>query len=449
MLGSSADSFFRVGTLVYSKQGLVVLFAWLLWGDFVFNFMETVLPSLLPVLLKKHGASSGEIAVLVSTIYMVINGVLNPIISYQSDRFRSRWGRRRPFIFVTTPLVVLFLSAVPFAPEILKVLENAPGLPALFALSPAAPLILIFGFLVAGFQVFNMFISSVYYYLIPDVVPHDHLGRFYALFRVFGTLSGVAFNYFVFGWADTHMREIFVASAGAYGLFILLMCWRVKEGCYPPPVHSNLTWWQSVGAYLRECFGHSYYLWVFLTYSSLNWALAGNVFAVFFHTDELAVSLDQFGKMTAWGGILFMVLAYPFGVLTDRLGSHRMLQITLAFLASASLASFFFVAGLHSAFFWTIIRGAAAILSTASLLRWTVDVYPNDRYGQFGSAGALFSSAGGAVLGPACGWLLDALGSYRYFLIWNVGFAALGLAAAIVVYRKWKLLGGPENYRAP
>ena len=37
--------------------------------------------------------------------------------------------------------------------------------------APVASVVLVFEFLVVGFQVFNMFISSVYYYLIPDVVP--------------------------------------------------------------------------------------------------------------------------------------------------------------------------------------------------------------------------------------------------------------------------------------
>jgi len=83
---------FRVGTLVYSRAGLVTLFAWLLWGDFVYTLMENVMPSLLPMVLRDNGASNQAIAFIVSSIYMVVNAVANPIISYKSDRFRSRWG---------------------------------------------------------------------------------------------------------------------------------------------------------------------------------------------------------------------------------------------------------------------------------------------------------------------------------------------------------------------
>ena len=104
---------FRVGTLIYSRAGLVTLVAWLLWGDFVYTLMENVMPSLLPMLLRDNGASNQAIAFIVSSIYMVVNAVANPIISYKSDRFRSRWGRRRPFILVTTPFVLLLLDYWP------------------------------------------------------------------------------------------------------------------------------------------------------------------------------------------------------------------------------------------------------------------------------------------------------------------------------------------------
>ncbi len=440
---------YRAGTLVYTRAGLVTLFAWLLWGDFIYTFMEAVLPSLLPVLLKDHGASNREIAVI-GTIYMVANALLTPVISYRSDRFRSRWGRRRPFIFATTPFVVAFLSAIPFAPEILGGLMSLPGIPAVLGLSPVAPLILMFGFLVAGFQVFNMFISSVYYYLIPDVVPEDHLGRFYALFRVFGNLAAVLFNYFAFGFSATHMREIFVGSAVVYGIVITMMCWRVREGEYPPVREEGRgTWLSGIRNYARECFGHAYYWWVFIAYSSWTWAVAANVFGVFFYREELGMTLDDIGKMTAWAGVLFMVLAYPFGVLLDRWGCHKMLILSMGVFAATSLGTFFLVHGYTSAFVWMMLRSTGLTLAAMVLLRWTVDVYPRDRYGQFGSAGALFSSIGGIFLGPLAGWLMDWLKVYRYFLLWNAGFALLGLIAAVIVYRGWRKLGGAANYDPP
>lgn len=441
---------FTVGTLAYTRGGLVALFGWLLWGDFIFTLMENVMPSLLPLTLKDHGASNRAISIIVGTIYMVANAVMNPIISYQSDRFRSRWGRRRPFIVVTTPFVVFFLAAIPFGPEILRWIGGLGGVDTLLALSPVAPVLLVFGFLVAGFQVFNMFISSVYYYLIPDVVPEELLGRFYGLFRVFGTAAGAVFNYFIFGLAETCMREIFVGVALIYGVCIVLMCWRVKEGEYPPPVaEAHGHWWSGIQNYCRECFGCSYYWWVFLAYSCLGWSGCCNVFGVFFARDEIGLSLDLFGKVNAFTSVILILLTYPFGVVLDRWGSHKtMIANLLVFLASG-LLMFFFATGKTSYIVWSVIRTIPLALAGLALMKWTVEVYPRDRYGQFGSAGALFSSIGGMALGPLAGCFIDWVKIYRYLLIWQVAFSALGVVSALVVYRRWKALGGPAHYQAP
>ncbi len=44
-----------------------------------------------------------------STLPNIINSVFNPIVSFKSDRYRSRWGRRIPFIVMTLPFLVLSL----------------------------------------------------------------------------------------------------------------------------------------------------------------------------------------------------------------------------------------------------------------------------------------------------------------------------------------------------
>ncbi len=169
--------------------------------------MEAVLPAILPLLLKAHGADSGQIVVISSTLAMVMNAALNPIISFKSDRFRSRWGRRRPFIVVTTPFVVFFLAAMPFAPEIYRWMESHALLAKLLGMGPLPPILMIFAVLVVGFRTFNLFVATTYYYLMPDVVPTPLLGRFYALFRLVGAGASITFNYFIFGQAQATRRR--------------------------------------------------------------------------------------------------------------------------------------------------------------------------------------------------------------------------------------------------
>jgi len=44
-------------------------------------------------------------------IYTFIDAVDNPIYGFLSDRTRSRWGRRRPWLVIGTPLLILFFIA--------------------------------------------------------------------------------------------------------------------------------------------------------------------------------------------------------------------------------------------------------------------------------------------------------------------------------------------------
>ena len=76
---------YQVGTLVYTKMGLVSVFFWILWGDFCFQLMETVAPALVPLMLKDAGASNLWIGLIVGTIPAILNGVVCAIVSFLSD----------------------------------------------------------------------------------------------------------------------------------------------------------------------------------------------------------------------------------------------------------------------------------------------------------------------------------------------------------------------------
>ena len=106
---------FKVGTLIYSKAGLITLFLFLLWGDFCFTLMETVVPSIMPLKLNAMGASNWALGLIVTTIPNLMNTAINPFISFRSDRFRSKWGRRIPFLAGATPFLVVFLILLGYA----------------------------------------------------------------------------------------------------------------------------------------------------------------------------------------------------------------------------------------------------------------------------------------------------------------------------------------------
>src|SRR6266542_1559277 len=113
-----ARKIYRSGTLRYTVGGLVTLFVWLLWGDFCLTIFESIFGKFLPLYMKDLKASNTMIGLLTGSVGGVVNVLFLPNISMATDRHRSRWGRRIPFLFWATPCAVGSLILVGFASEI-------------------------------------------------------------------------------------------------------------------------------------------------------------------------------------------------------------------------------------------------------------------------------------------------------------------------------------------
>ena len=247
------------------------------------------------------------------------------------------------------------------------------------------------------------------------------------------------------------MHEIFIGMALFYGLFITLMCLRVKEGEYPPPDKKEKRnhWWSGIRNYASECFGRPFYLLIFIVYGLNTWAAASNVFNIFFMRDQLNMTLDQIGKMSAYLGLFSMLIIYPLGILLDRWGSHKSMIASLFGSAVLRLLSFFMIHDYWSLLLWSVLYTIPLGLSGLAIMKWLIDLYPREQYGQFCSAGAMLSSIGAALIGPLCGMFFDYAKDYRYVFLWPVPFYFAGAWVAWLVYRKWKSMGGKAACQAP
>ena len=97
----------QVGTLAYTGIGLATLTFWLLWGDVAWSMRERSVQSVMQLLFQKFGASNFVSSLLIATLPYGLILLIGPIVSYRSDRYRSRWGRRIPFLAIHIPFVVL------------------------------------------------------------------------------------------------------------------------------------------------------------------------------------------------------------------------------------------------------------------------------------------------------------------------------------------------------
>lgn len=460
----AARKVYQAGTLTYSLGGLVALFFWLLWGDFCYMLTGVVWRNIIPLQIKALEAPDWVIGLVVASIPSTVNMLLNPVISTTSDRYRSRWGRRRPFIMVATPFIAFFLAVIGLSPDIGRWFFEG-GLGQLSGWSLGVITVAVIGVAVFLFTVADLFVGTVFYYLFNDVVPRPVMARFLALFRLVGTGAGVFFNYFIFPHALERMSAIFLGAAVLYLVGVTLMCIFVKEGEYPPaePLAPRSRPWDLAKAYVRECTSQKIYILLYV--HVMVWTLANicGVFSVFANL-SLGLTMQQIGTLSAATGAIQMFLIYPAGMLADRFHPLRLLVwMELAIVLVTPLGFVFLFTSFspevnyNVLFVFALINIPLSLLYAATLMPLYMRIFPRDKFGQFCSFNAICiattSAVGGVVGGLFIGrmhdlWPDEVYGeNYYYRLIpaWDLFFSGLALFLLALLYREWLKQGAQKS----
>ncbi|MGD1000392.1 MAG: MFS transporter [Candidatus Brocadiia bacterium] len=456
---------YRVGTLQYTKAGLAWVFLMLLWGDFVFQLMESVAPSIVPLRLKQLGISDFLLPIVTATIPNIINTMLNPVISTASDRYRGRFGRRIPFMLFSAPFICGALVLLAFSTEIGVWLHGRIG--PMTGWSAGAVAILAMSVLWIMFTVLNMFATTVYYYFFNDVVPGMFMSRFFGLFRLVSSLAAVLWNYLIYQHALTHMKLIFLGAALVYFIGFLTMCLGIKEGKYPPAPAMGEGFWTKLRIYAKECLSHRLYIYMFV--HNIFWSVSSacGTYTVFLSL-SLGLTLKQIGSIAAAVNLVQMFLSYPAGMLADRFHPMRvMVWIKIGLVAIVPLNFVWLFGNFQPQTAFHILIALAAVELPLGLLYDTTRqpmqmlVWPKSRYGQFCSFNAIVQAACGIVATVAAGLYMTAMRRafpdakwgtdycYRMIPAWRLPFLCAALVFLLLMYREWKRLGGLKNYKVP
>ncbi len=444
---AGAPKTFSVGTLTYTRAALFSVFFWMLWGDLCVNIMEAVIPKMLPVQLDRLGAGPTLLNTMTVSVGAGVEMVVSPIISTFSDRYRSRFGRRRPFILFATPILAFFMALLGFSENIGAALHP---LVAATGLSQNQLTIAVIALLFIAFQLFNVVVMGVYYYMIADVVPRNVMGTFTCLYKVMGTLGAVIFNQFIFQYADRHQIGIYVGCALIYLVVFMFMGWRVREGEYAPPPPPSRDLISGLGTWAEECFSISFYRKLYLTGAAYWFGFAAVTLNQLFALKTLGLTKGDFGSAVGASLLYSLPLYFVIGPLADRLNPVRLISVGHAAILAAALGSFAFIHDGPSFRFWTIVGGFGNTIYLATQISLMPKLLPRSQYGQYASANGMVKSItymlGGTLSGLAIAQLSN---NYRYAYLWQAGFAFLGVIAGLVIYEHWKRLGGDDGYVSP
>ncbi|RPI61989.1 MAG: MFS transporter [Planctomycetaceae bacterium] len=497
--GSPASSdpvTYRAGTLKYTRLGLMQMLVWLLWGDFIFTLMERVLPSVMALLLKDLGASDMTIQLLSRTVSSVLVFCMSPIVSFSSDRHRGRYGRRMPYMLWTTPFVAVCLILLGFYKDISLWLVGSDN--TFFGMDIATMYIFTFGVLIIAFDVFNVFVNDVWFYLFNDVVPPQFFVRFQAIFRMVGTGASAVYSFFIFPnilaewqWFDgvDNFKVVLVGAGIMYGVGFMLMCYMVKEGKYPKPTpindgkkgtleaaglgalgrrFDNVV--ASIKIYTKECFTHRFYWYFFLWNMSLTMTGAIGTFVILRNIKSLGISMAQMGSLWGITSIVSIFLMYPAGWIADKFHPVRVYYVLFIVSISKSVLEgvwIFWDFGPMGNFYYMIILsfGFMPFYAVRDLAAGPMQMMllPKERYGQFCSANGMFRSLvmiGGSIVGALFMGVfsdgndllgVDSMGinAYRMWPVWDLIWMLIAFVFLTLLYREWKKRGGMNGFTPP
>lgn len=466
----------QAGTLIYTSGGLVMLFLWLLWGDFAWSMRDRSIGPMAQWYLNHLNVSNLLFGLLISSFPALIGLIFSPIVAVKSDRHRGRFGRRIPFLLITTPIAAFGMIGIGLTPVFAAWLHHAlsptesiglwlqqtvgsssvgAGLIAATQNEVLVALIL-FGIFWAGFEFATITSQTVFSGLINDVVPRAFLGRFYGLFRAVSLIDGMLVNFWIIGHVPTHFTVILISIGSFYGIAFLWVCFKVKEGDYPPPPpppdKRGLLggFKREVKGYCSECFSNGYYVAIFLFLMAAALAFAPlNTFAIPY-ARSLNVNMEVYGKFLALTYLISFCLSFFLGWLADLLHPLRLAMATLAcYIVVTVLGSLYATDATSFLALWVVhgILSGCYFTSSASLAQ---RLFPHAKFAQFASAAAMFTAFGNMIIGPAMGTIIDLSNNvYRYTFTAGFVLTSIALLAAWYAHARFMRLGGVKNYRAP
>jgi len=433
---------FTVGTLAYDRRGLWLVFFWLMWNDFSIMLLEQV-TNLTNILMRDRGASYTMLAVF-STICSLLGMWINPFFSTWSDRLRTRFGRRRPFLLCATPFFAVSLCVIPFMPDCYHYLMRIEWTAAILNRLPINGELLLLGIASIISGLFNAVVLAIFCYYYWDVVPESVLGRFNSISRIVTVSAGLVWSFFIVGYAEHHTKTVFIGVSVFCLAIYLLSVWRVKEGDYPPPEpRKNDRVLEPFFDYFKDCFSKPYYLWIFVGTLCFQLGNQGNNFQFFYLRYDLGLDLAATGWITGVGltstTVFGVLLGYWAGSTIDRFKPIRVIPFTFFLWSMLSLISYFYIYDKNSAALMGCLIQINLFIFQVALGAVTVELFPREKLGQFCSAQAFFYQTIIMVLNPCViSPFFDWLKFNRAGYLWSAFFYCLAGFVTVKVYYNWK-----------
>ncbi len=337
-------------------------------------------------------AEAGRTLFLLTVGGAVIAALVQPTIGSISDYTISRWGRRKPYIFIGSVLDVVFLIGIALSQELLAIAA-----------------------FVALLQFSSNFAQGPFQGYVPDLVPAPQVGiasALVGLMQILGNVSGfiiggiaVAYGEYALGLIALGILEL---------VTMLTVVINVREGPVPKS-RGGRSWW-SVAA---EAWGTDVLRersFLFLVASRLAILMAGGVLtqlALFYLARSLGMDEGAAGGsvpiLVGLAAIGTLVTIVPAARLSDRIGRKKVIYGSCAIgavgMTIVALAPSLPVAAIGSATY-----GLSAGIFLAVDWALMTDIIPKASTGRYMGLSNVATASSGVLAIAIGGTLMDIVG---------------------------------------
>lgn len=380
--------------------------------------MWTLYSAYVPVLLQ---VDFGLRATAIGAVMMLDNLtalLIQPWIGARSDRLRSRWGKRLPFIVASAPVAAVGFALIPL------VHEHLDGLGAFIAV------VMVMLVAMATMRV-------PLFALLPDLIPPDRRSTANGIINVFGGL-GIMIATVGLGWLYRINRAGPFAVAGIMllittGLLSAAMPWLRQRYTVQPEEDEESSSTNSLRM-LKEVLAENWrgvpllLLAIFLYTFGIN---AVETFFTLYGRNVLALSEEMALMMLGVFFLTYMLASVPAGVLGERCGRRQVMTLGLVALSVLVLLAFVMESWLGTLAVLPF-GGLAWALVNANALPLLLAMSPADHAAS--AIGLYYASTTlASILSPLVNGKLIDIGDEDYNLAILATSVAAGLAALVML----------------
>jgi MFS family permease len=333
--------------------------------------------------------------------------------SWMSDHTCTRMGRRKPYLFMSAPFIIIPMVIFPFFSEAKWV-----------------------WFLIA-LQIVKMIAmdmkASTFPLLSIDCVPRDLLARTNSIFTIAGGVMGFLAMRYAGDLINVAEWFPFVLG-GAVMTVTTLVAAFVKEPPIQHPATERFKPWSTFKVAGRD----KRIFWLMLGVAMISGFMSmNNQWLWFWAKETLNLERQDIFSALSWASLVNIVLAYPVGWLIDRWGGLRVVMIYWV----GQVICFAWAMNVHDKTGLIILSLATTVIAplyAAADIMIYKSAHPKD-VGSMTSSNSCIRNAYNATLGFVAGWLIFFFGhNFRIGFVIGIIMSTVGLLMFLIHRKKMK-----------